>query len=425
MEHHAQSIDDALIGGLSYKLKPGASYVTNRRNVTYFAQGGNSYSSQGVKVMKFSLNSDQWMDPSTFQVMLQVNNRDTAKPMRAVHWNPAAMFSRMRIIAGGAVVEDISDANRLSLMLDAVSTEDDRYVRKVQGFSSTRAQDIDYDYADPIPFNSSRVVTFKPVFGLFNQDKLIPLRYCPLQIELELVSNMSDTFVHNDGTHVANWDVTDIQCKLDLLTLDNSLDNEYASHLLSGKSLPINFSTWSHTNQSTGGDKNFSAHITRALTRLKSVFITLQHPSSNAEHSLNKHVNQFYHPMIMKDTGGYAFTSEHQIQLQVGSKLYPEYPIRGMCEAMTHLRKTVGGDFYIPEWKYRGFTYIVAMDLEKVSGAGFTGVNTKMGELLSINFKNCECPDETTMPTVPGRVFCALNYDCVLNIRDSGVELLD
>ena len=27
MEHHAQSIDDALIGGLNYKLKAGASYV--------------------------------------------------------------------------------------------------------------------------------------------------------------------------------------------------------------------------------------------------------------------------------------------------------------------------------------------------------------------------------------------------------------
>ena len=44
MEHHAQSIDDALIGGLSYKLKPGASYVTNRRSVSYFASGGNTYS---------------------------------------------------------------------------------------------------------------------------------------------------------------------------------------------------------------------------------------------------------------------------------------------------------------------------------------------------------------------------------------------
>ena len=27
MEHHAQSIDDALIGGLSFKLKPGASHT--------------------------------------------------------------------------------------------------------------------------------------------------------------------------------------------------------------------------------------------------------------------------------------------------------------------------------------------------------------------------------------------------------------
>ena len=30
MENHAQSVDDALIGGLSYKLKAGASYITNR-----------------------------------------------------------------------------------------------------------------------------------------------------------------------------------------------------------------------------------------------------------------------------------------------------------------------------------------------------------------------------------------------------------
>ena len=55
MEHHAQSVDDALIGGLSYKLKSGASYVTNRRSVSYFAQGGNGYKPSGVRVMKFHL----------------------------------------------------------------------------------------------------------------------------------------------------------------------------------------------------------------------------------------------------------------------------------------------------------------------------------------------------------------------------------
>ena len=68
MEHHAQSVDDALIGGLSYKLKAGASYVTNRRQCHYFASGGNTYSPTGVKVMKFNLTGDQWLDPSTFRV---------------------------------------------------------------------------------------------------------------------------------------------------------------------------------------------------------------------------------------------------------------------------------------------------------------------------------------------------------------------
>ena len=80
----------------------------------------------------------------------------------------------------------------------------------------------------------------------------------------------------------ANWDISDIQCKCDLLALGNSLDNEYASHLLSGKSLPINFNTWNHTSQPTGNDKNFSAHITRAVTRLKSISITLRKPDGVA-----------------------------------------------------------------------------------------------------------------------------------------------
>ena len=74
MEHLAQSADDAPIGGLSYKLKAGAPYITNRRSVSYFAQGGNQYSPNGVKVVKFNLTGDRWLDPSTFRVMFQLNN---------------------------------------------------------------------------------------------------------------------------------------------------------------------------------------------------------------------------------------------------------------------------------------------------------------------------------------------------------------
>ncbi len=67
MESHAQSVEEYLIDGLSFKLTPGASYITQRRSVTFFPTGGNSYSPTGVKVVKVQLNGDGWLDPSTIR----------------------------------------------------------------------------------------------------------------------------------------------------------------------------------------------------------------------------------------------------------------------------------------------------------------------------------------------------------------------
>ena len=304
MEHHAQSGDDALIGGLSYKLKAGASYVTNRRSVSYFASGGNTYSPNGVKVMKFSLAGDQWLDPSTFRVAFQLNNNNGNGIMvQPLSWNAAVFFRRARRICGGQVVEDIDGFNRLSPMLTDLLPEDDQHDIACEGFGNfgfvkddaaqaaderKRYRQTDYDLSGNVI--SARRVMFKPMLGLFNQDNLIPLRYCPIQIELELVNSQADAVTTETAEgfpNGVNWDISDIQCKCGLLELDSSLQNEYASHLLSGKSLPINFYTWNHTNQSTGLDKNFSVHITRAVTRLKSIFITLHKPGGVAYKQVN------------------------------------------------------------------------------------------------------------------------------------------
>ena len=72
---------------------------------------------------------------------------------------------------------------------------------------------------------------------------------------------------------------------------------------------------------------------------------------------------------------------------------------------------------------YRSRKYIIGLDLGKVSGAGFTGMNTKSGDLLTINSKDCDALGSAD--SVPTRILCALNYDCVLNIQDSGIQLLD
>ena len=261
MEHHAQSVDDALIGGLSYKLKPGASYITNRRSVSYFASGGNTYSPNGVKVMKFNLTGDQWLDPSTFRVAFQLNNNSGANIMiQPLSWNPACFFRRARLIVSGVVVEDIDDFNRLSLMLTDLLPGDDQHDIACEGFGNfdfvkgeaAQAADErkgyrqdDYDRSGNV--NLARRVQFKPMLGLFNQSsflslsdslfvlvlfRLIPLRSCPIQIELERVNQQADavtTETSNGFQNGVHWDISDIQCKCDYL---NSIRHSPTSMLL-------------------------------------------------------------------------------------------------------------------------------------------------------------------------------------------------
>jgi hypothetical protein len=425
MEHHAQSVDDALIGGLSYKLKAGASYVTNRRSVSFFPQGGNSYSSNGVKVIKFNLTGDQWLDPSTFRIHFQLNNPDVAtKTLEPLSWNPAVFFRRVRLLGGGQIIEDIDSFNRLSMMLTACLPESEQLAIAGEGFGSydtTEALNAhsSFDHNRAGKIGEARKVLFKPMLGLFNQEKLIPIRYLPLQIELELVSHGADAVYNPNLDNSSNWSISDCQVKCDLLTLDNALDNEYAALLLSGKSLPINFSSWNHTVQQTGGDKNFSVNISRALTRLKSVFITLYHTGHD---SSLKEANHFYHPAAQHFTP-YSLESEHQYWIQIGSLKFPEYPVQSISESYYQLQKTVGNHMNIYGRWYRGDKYIIGIDTEKISGAGFTGLNTKAGDLLTINFRDCDFGG--VGDSVPEKMYCALHHDCILNIRDNGVEVLE
>ena len=53
MEAIANSVEDKLIEGLSFKSKAGASYITERKSVTFHPSGSNAYQPQnGTKLIK-------------------------------------------------------------------------------------------------------------------------------------------------------------------------------------------------------------------------------------------------------------------------------------------------------------------------------------------------------------------------------------
>ena len=82
MEQQAQSVEDHLIEGLSFKLRPGASFVIDRKSVTFFPQGGNRYTPNGVRVIKAMLKGDEWLDPGTIKLLSTLQNQDATKSLQ-------------------------------------------------------------------------------------------------------------------------------------------------------------------------------------------------------------------------------------------------------------------------------------------------------------------------------------------------------
>ena len=416
VEGHANATEDYLIEGLSFKLAPGASYITNRRSVTFHPSGSDIYSSStGTKVIKIRMNGSDWLDPSTCKLMFTLTNK-SLNTMTFLS-GPHSFFKRLRVLVGGQSCEDIDEYARTCEMFNVLQSSSVRKNDSVEGVLA----------GETLANDKTRRVGMKLLSGLLNQSKMIPLRVAPIEIELELVSDALDA-IYCIGT--ASWTITDVQLKCDLCTLDNELENSYSKHLLSGQSLPINYGTYISQSQVLGTNgPSFGVNISRAVTRLKSIFMTFEGPINAAKLDTVKSFNNLWHPMALID-GEYNDGQELELQVQIGSKLYPEYPIRSVSESMSQLRKTMGihqTPFHsvdISPEEYRNRKFIAAIDTEKVLDAGFTGLNTRAGDLMTIKCKpvNSALYGNVSDPT---KFHTVLHSDNILEIRDQGVAIFD
>ena len=422
VESHANSVDDYLIEGLSFKLSPGASYVTNRRSVSFFPSGSDIYSStSGVKVIKIKLNGTDWLDPSTVKVMFTVNN--TAGAAMSFLSGGHAFFRRLRVVCNGQIVEDIDDYNRVCEMFNVLQSSS---VRQNDEIESVRRWD-GAGTAETLAVNGKRRFGMKLCSGLLNQTKMLPIRYCPLEIELELVNSVGDCQAGSTA-----WFISDVQLKTDLCTLDNALENSYAKHLFEGKALPINYSTYISQSQ-TLSNFDFTVNVARAVTRLKSIFVSMTGTAHASQNTTLKEFNNFWHPMSASSGGPGVYDDGKEVELhvQIGSKLYPEYPIRSASESFSQLRKTMGihqSPFHsldITGPQYRSYKFIASIDTEKVLEAGFTGLNTRAGDLMTIKVKPIDPSASGMGSSVPTKFFTVLHSDNIMEIRESGITVFD
>ena len=125
----------------------------------------------------------------------------------------------------------------------------------------------------------------------------------------------------------------------------------------------------------------------------------------------------------------YDHTKQLEFQMQLGSKLFPEYPIRSLAEAFYNLRKTLGNNstnaqMNMVQRYYRDHKFVVGIDAEKLTGASFTGYNSKAGDLMTLKMKGAN-GTVTLENNATHKLFYVLNYDAIMQISDVGVSVLE
>ena len=240
-------------------------------------------------------------------------------------------------------------------------------------------------------------------------------------------SGNTDTSLHTNE----QFSISNAFLQTDLVSLDNDLHNKYVAHLLDGKELPITYNTYiCQSNQVPDGSSSINTTVVRSVSKLAAAFISFNKSGVGDTHVM-KEYNNFYHPMYnlnYQDSGYYNSDLDLEFQLQLGSKLYPEYPCRSLTQAFYYLRKALNLPLFhqhhlsIEYSAYRVDKFIFAMDFEKVPDSSYTGINTKAGQQLLIRVKPIGSMVTANMPDT---IYITLVSEQILSIRDAGVQILD
>ena len=105
------------------------------------------------------------------------------------------------------------------------------------------------------------------------------------------------------------------------------------------KEIPIHYTTLISQYQTIRNQNQPFVNVSRAATRLKSIFVsfdkdipngTTERPWTYRLTPTRKSWNEFYSPGSFNNHGNYKpqASDEFEFQVQIGSKLFPEYPIR-------------------------------------------------------------------------------------------------
>ena len=328
--------------------------------------------------------------------------------------------------------------------------------------------------------NGKARFSHKPCCGIVGHGGkyYLPLRLASLELEWTIVSGDGtlpvvvpqgtgagvqtdkEGYYFTAGNTSTTWELNNVLIRAEVVSLDNTVANNISSHILSGNSLKMYFPMYHTITQTFNvGAGEINMNIVKSASRLSGAFITLYRAPKTGEdfgrylpdNYVYKRWNYFYNPMIngrINDVGdgptddnlqgqGFADHSRQlSWQLQVQSTKYPEFEAQSLSETFYYLRQAI--HYMNPEQESLSFSYrqyrenkfIIGMSFEKMhgnEGTSFTGINTKMGSLLTFKLKLTEGQTAGRDYNLEGieELFVHLTSDAVVELRSDGAILYD
>ena len=452
LDAHQQVARETLLGELDYSLPASASYVVDRRVSSFFTSSAGTYSSTGVRTFRISLSSDiSWVDLSTLTLSFTIKNTIPTADNAGVLQNvlmcktdgPWSLIQRMRIYVSGTVVEDIQYYRRLHEAFFRLSAKDVKMTEATRGFG--------YEGADGATLQRGYIargeavtVAFKPLSGLIASGKFFPVQWAPIIIECELANADVAWRTGEVGANPVvrfgrDYELSDARVNVDCVTLDSGMQEEYSKLLSGGSSLPLNITTFANFNQALLGENPVVA-LTRAASRIRDVmwsFTRANGITADYDHTLSW-ANDFYHPHAgMAIDGGARLTDlvNYQTQWTLGNKLLgDEQTIRFGHSLLQETYKALGflnERSALPDIdrnRYLSDHHIGAVSLEKALNVAMTGLSSRSGSLLQVQFRNMSRPAYNGGAAVENpvsQIWITMMLETALSISKYGVVVAD
>ena len=483
------------------------NYFPSGSNI-YSSSGG------GNKNVRFYISGDsnQYLDLSSIRLFANIKNTDASdrakflRPLGGLH----AFFERYRATVGGQLIQDIIEYNRHCELYKSFKSKDVNEMDDIES-SANPSWDDDYhryanglnNFLDPttdgatsgtgvvtvntgadhnewgrigfrhtrhslsgIASNGQMRLGHKPVCGLLESNYYLPLRFAPLELEFTIVSDSNEPIVVPEGNGTTEtdkngyyfqggntsvlWEINNVIIRAEVITLDNTVDNNITKHLLEGQSLKLivpQYHTLTQTFNAGGGEINMN--IVKSASKLSTAFVTLYREKKQGkrygqflpDNYVHKRFNYFYNPMInseindgfdgalVEGQGFQDFSRNLSWQFQVGNKKFPEFECQSLSEAFYFLRRTLhyhNGDQNSLNVSYKQYgenIFVIGVSFEKMADVNFTGTNTKMGSLIVFKIKGTQGAIATAEQIQ--EIFCHMCSESILELRESGSLVFD